>query len=59
MGTLVQIFFFNFFKKLWSSQNIKVTPVGGVTNIRNIAKTQRQSLIPANLRFFCTGIIHQ
>ena len=34
---------FLFFKKQCSSQNFKVTPVGGVTNIDNVAK--RQSLM--------------
>ena len=36
---------FLIFKKICSSQNLKVTPVGGVKNIDNVAKTQRQSLM--------------
>ena len=28
-----------------SSQNFKVTPVGGVTTINDVGKTQRQSLM--------------
>ena len=33
------------FKKQRSPQNFKVTPLGGVTNIDNVAKAQRQSLM--------------
>ena len=36
---------FVFFKKLYSSQNSKVTPVGGILSINNVAKIQRQSLM--------------
>ena len=33
------------FKKYCSPQNFKVTPIGGVTTIDNVEKTQRQSLM--------------
>ena len=36
---------FLIFKKKCKSQNYKVTPVGEVKNIDNVAKMQRQSLM--------------
>ena len=37
--------FYNLKNIYYCSQNVKVMPVGGVTNTNNVAKTQRQSLM--------------
>ena len=37
--------YFVIFQKQCSPQNFKVMPVSGVTNINNVAKTRRQSLM--------------